>query len=91
MKHVVDVLINRRSLRFAKKHFWFNDEAIEPQSLATYLRGEKPEVGHPNAAYASQTGKGLMFFAKRIEDKAQPAGILNLVSQNSISQSGDCS
>ena len=69
-----------RSLRFSKKYFWFSDEAIEPQSLATYLRGEKSEIGHPNAAYASQTGRGLLFFAKRVEDKSQPAGILNLVS-----------
>ena len=69
-----------RSLRFSKNFFWFNDEAVDPQQLSTYLRGEKPEIGHPTAAYASQTGKGLMFFAKRAEDKPQPSGILNLVS-----------
>ncbi len=69
-----------RSFRFSKKFFWFGHESVEPQHLSTYLRSEKQEIAHPNAAYASQTGKGLLFFAKSIEDKAQPAGILNLVS-----------
>ena len=68
-----------KSFRFSKKFFWLSDEAVQPQHLAAYLRAEKPELTHHNAAYAAQTGKGLLFFAKRIEDKAQPAGILNLV------------
>lgn len=68
-----------KSFRFSKKFFWLGDEAVPPQHLASYLRTEKPELAHHNAAYAAQTGKGLLFFAKRIEDKAQPAGILNLV------------
>ena len=69
-----------KSFRFSKKFFWLSDEAVPPQHLASYLRTEKPELVHHNAAYAAQTGNGLLFFAKRIEDKAQPAGILNLVS-----------
>lgn len=67
-----------KSLRFAKKFFWFSDEALDPHMLSDYLKGEKPEVGKHNVAHASQTGKGLLFFAKRIEDKSHPAGILNL-------------
>ena len=70
----------RRSLRFSKKFFWLGHDAVEPQHLSGYLRNEKQDVAHHNVAHASQTGKGLLFFAKRIEDKAQPAGILNLVS-----------
>ena len=69
-----------RSLRFSKKFFWLGHDSVEPQHLSGYLRSEKQDVAHPNVAHASQTGKGLLFFAKRIEDKAQPAGILNLVS-----------
>lgn len=68
-----------RSFRFSKKFFWLSDEAVQPQHLGGYLRAEKPELAHHNAAYAAQTGEGLLFLAKRIEDKTQPAGILNLV------------
>lgn len=69
-----------RSLIFSKKFFWFSDEPIESKHLSEYLRGEKPEIAHHNVAHAGQTGKGLLFFAKRAEDKNHPAGILNLVS-----------
>ena len=69
-----------RSLRFTTKYFWFADEALEEKSLSTYLKTEKPEIGHHNAALATHTGKGLLLFAKREEDKSSPQGILNLVS-----------
>ena len=62
-----------------KHFFWFSDDPVEPQHLSGFLRSEKPDVGHHTAAYATQTGKGLMFCAKRVEDKTQPAGILDLV------------
>ena len=68
-----------RSLIFSKKFFWFSDEALESEHLSAYLRAEKAEVAHHNVAHASQTGKGLLFFAKRFEDKDHPTGILNLV------------
>lgn len=68
---------------FSKKFFWFSDEPIEPKQLSEYLRAEKPDTHH-NVAHASQTGKGLLFFAKRVEDKDHPAGILNLVRIHSI-------
>ena len=61
------------------KYFWFGDAALDENTLSAYLKSEKPEVGHPNAAYASQTGKGLLLFAKREDDQGTPAGILNLV------------
>jgi len=69
-----------RSFRFSKKFFWFGNEAVDSKSLATYLKSEKAEIAHPTAAHATQTGKGLLFYAKRVEDKAHPAGVLNLVS-----------
>jgi hypothetical protein len=47
--------------------------------LANYLRGEKPEVGNHNAAWSSQTGKGLLYYSKHANEKASPAGIINLV------------
>ena len=72
-------LIFTRSLIFSKKFFWLSDEPVESNSLSSYISNEKADVGHRNAAHASQTGKGLLFFAKRAEDKNHPAGILNLV------------
>lgn len=67
------------SFRFSKKYFWFGDEAVSTQSLSHYLRGEKPEVAHPTAAWSSQTGKGILYFVKHADQKATPAGVLNLV------------
>jgi Pleckstrin homology domain len=52
--------------------------------LDGYLRAEKADVAHPNAAWAHETGKGLLFFAKRAEDKAAPTGILNLVGSSHL-------
>jgi hypothetical protein len=47
--------------------------------LGLYLRGEKSEVSHPVTAWASQTGKGLLFFNKKGEsDRTQPAGVIAL-------------
>lgn len=64
---------------FSKKFVWFSEEPLEHKHLATYLGNEKSEVGHRNAAHATQTGNGLLLYAKRAEDKGHPAGILNLV------------
>ena len=47
--------------------------------MSHYLRAEKPEVAHPITAWASQTGKGLLFLTKQADQKAQPHGALNLV------------
>ncbi|MCJ1439021.1 hypothetical protein MMC27_008411 [Xylographa pallens] len=75
-----------KGLRFSKKFFWFGNDALDEKSLALYLKSEKPEVGHHNSAHASQTGKGLLLFAKRVEDKTSPAGILNLSDASDFSK-----
>lgn len=68
------------AFRFSKKYFWFGEEAAVPvSSLSQYLRGEKGEVAHPTAAWSSVTGKGLLYFVKHADEKATPAGVLNLV------------
>lgn len=69
-----------RGFRFAKRFFYFNEEAVESKHLSVFHQNEKAAVANPTAAWASQTGKGLLFFTKRAEDKATPAGIFNLVS-----------
>lgn len=71
--------ITSRQFTFSKKEFWLNDAAVTPQNLGLYLRGEKSEVSHPVTAWASQTGKGLLFFNKKGEsDRTQPAGVIPL-------------
>lgn len=71
--------VANRSLRFAKRFFYFNDEAIEAKQLSVYRQNEKPAVANATTAWATQTGKGLFFLTKRAEDKATPASIFNLV------------
>ncbi|KAL4920255.1 Pleckstrin homology domain-containing protein [Aspergillus aurantiobrunneus] len=71
-----------KSLRFAKRFFYFSDDAVESKQLAVYRGNEKPAVANPIVAWASQTGKGLLFITKRAEDKATPAGIISLVSRD---------
>lgn len=79
-RNIQDANDDNRSLRFVKRYFYFSEEPVEVKSLSQYLQTEKASVAHPLAAWASQSGKGLLFFAKRAEDKATPAGILSLVS-----------
>jgi hypothetical protein len=69
-----------RGFIFQKKHFWFGAEPVESKHLSSYLRGEKPEHANHNAAWASHTGKGLLFFSKKSSEKTSPAGVINLVS-----------
>lgn len=69
-----------RGLIFSKKYFWLSDAPVEHGQLSGYLSNEKSkDIAHPNAAHATQTGKGLLFYAKRSEDKGHPQGIFNLV------------
>ena len=76
----VPLLTVPSAFRFSKKYFWFGEEAAVPaSSLSHYLRGEKAEVAHPTAAWSSVTGKGLLYFVKHADEKANPAGVLNLV------------
>ena len=43
------------------------------------MRGEKPEIAHPVVAWASQTGKGLLFFNKKGDTtKKHPGTVLAL-------------
>ncbi|KAF2747415.1 hypothetical protein M011DRAFT_494531 [Sporormia fimetaria CBS 119925] len=78
----------KNAFRYSKKYFWFGDEAVSVQSLSHYLRGEKTEVAHPTAAWSSQTGKGLLYFVKHADEKATPAGVLNLSEATDLSKDG---
>ncbi|KAL8948390.1 MAG: hypothetical protein Q9222_005417 [Ikaeria aurantiellina] len=78
-----------KSLIYSKKYFWFGDEPVEHKHLTEFLRSEKAtDIARPNAAHATQTGKGLLFFAKRVEDKPQPQGIINLADIKDVVKAG---
>jgi hypothetical protein len=61
-------------------HFWLQDEPATAESLSHFVRTDKGDTRHADAAWARETGKGLLFYSKRSEDKATPTGIINLVS-----------
>jgi len=73
----------------SKRYFWFGEEEAVPVSkLAHYLRGEKPAVAHPTAAWSSVTSKGLLYYVKHADQKEYPAGILNLADATDIAEAG---
>lgn len=79
-----------KNLFFDKKFFWFGTEAVESKALASYLRGEKnQEAAQKNIAWATFTGKGLLYFSKgKASDKASPAGVINLSEVSDIVEDG---
>lgn len=79
VRHRTSTKLQNSAFRFSKKYFWFGEAPVASANLREYLRGEKPEVAHPTAAWASQTGKGLLYFVKHADQKEHPAGVLNLV------------
>ncbi|KIW06677.1 uncharacterized protein PV09_02382 [Verruconis gallopava] len=70
-----------------KVFFWFSEEPVESSQLKAYLAKGK-EAAASTAAWASQTGKGLLFFNKHGEDKAAPSGALNLADAEDIKEAG---
>lgn len=77
-----------KGIIFQKKFFFFGTDAVESKHLSSYLRGEKPDVANKNAAWASHTGKGLLFLTKKASEKANPAGIINLSEISDIKTEG---
>ncbi|KAE8354085.1 Pleckstrin homology domain-containing protein [Aspergillus coremiiformis] len=77
-----------KGLRFSKRFFYFSDDAVEGKQLSAFHQNEKPAVANPIAAWASQTGKGLLFFTKRAEDKNTPTGIFNLADVTDVTKEG---
>ncbi|KAK3672328.1 hypothetical protein LTR78_007868 [Recurvomyces mirabilis] len=68
-----------KSLVPSKKEFWLSDAPVTSHHLDLYTRGEKAEVSNPVVAWASQTGKGLLFFNKNGEtERTRPHSVLPL-------------
>lgn len=79
-----------KNLFFDKKFFWFGTEPVESKALTSYLRGEKnQEAAQKNIAWATSTGKGLLYFNKgKVADKKTPAGVINLSEVSDIVEEG---
>jgi hypothetical protein len=76
---LIHLLCIRELLQPPKKQFfWFGAEPTATQDLNHYLAKGK-EAAHSTAAWASQTGTGLLYFSKHGEKKEAPTGVLNLV------------
>lgn len=69
-----------------KRFFYFQDEPITEDNLKTYLR--RDNASKPIAAFASQTGKGLWFYAKDEGHKEAPHGIIKLADVADVTSSG---
>ncbi|KAI9775643.1 MAG: hypothetical protein M1839_000968 [Geoglossum umbratile] len=76
------------AFRFSKKYFWFGKEPIKTDDLHSYLRGEKPEIAHPVAAWSHQTGEGLLYFAKSADQKEKPSGVIKLADVGEVYKDG---
>jgi len=72
----------------SKRFFYLQEEPIAHDNLAVYLKKEKSDAAHSNAAHATVTGKGLLFFAKAADQKSTPSGILKLSSVTDVTPSG---
>lgn len=71
-----------------KKDFWLSDLPVTPQHMDQYMRGEKPEISNPVVAWASQTGKGLLFFNKKSDtDRTHPGTVLPLYEATDLHKS----
>ncbi|KAJ9607955.1 hypothetical protein H2200_008034 [Cladophialophora chaetospira] len=73
---------------FTKHYFWLQEEPSTHESLTNFLRSEKADSRHSDAAWARETGKGLLFYTKRVEDKSTPAGIINLSDATPVVKEG---
>lgn len=78
----------RRKFLYSKKYFWFGADAVDPKDLSSYLKAEKvAEVGHSVAAWAAETGKGLLFYSEKPGEKSSPHGAIQLVCGFALSHS----
>ncbi|KAI0882131.1 Pleckstrin homology domain-containing protein [Annulohypoxylon maeteangense] len=77
-----------KNLIYSKLHFWFGTEAVPKDKLAAYLKNEKTaEVAQHVAAWATETGKGLLFYGKE-SDKSTPTGAIQLAEASEPSTEG---
>lgn len=69
-------------------YFWFGEEAVEVKKLSSFLSKATTDYAHNAAAWSSQTGKGLLYYAKNKDQKDAPAGVLPLAEVSDIATVG---
>ncbi|KAK7398119.1 hypothetical protein QQX98_012502 [Neonectria punicea] len=75
LSHKAQGLSFPKNLIPTKEFFFFGTEAVEAKALAAYLKAEKSvETAHSNIAWATETGKGLLF----VGDKKSPSSVISL-------------
>jgi hypothetical protein len=62
---------------YSKKLFWFGSEPVDLKSISTFKADKVADVAHHVTSWASETGKGLLFFGEK--DKSAPQGAIHLV------------
>jgi hypothetical protein len=65
-------------LIFSKKFFWFGAEPVDVKALASFKADKAVDTAHHVAAWAAETGKGLLFYSEK-SDKGVPHGAIQLV------------
>ncbi|KAB5549771.1 Pleckstrin homology domain-containing protein [Coniochaeta sp. 2T2.1] len=66
-----------KNFLYSKKFFWFGSEPVDTKAVSTFKHDKVADVAHHVAAWASETGKGLLFFSERA-DKSAPHGAIQL-------------
>ncbi|KAH8905937.1 hypothetical protein BR93DRAFT_959605 [Coniochaeta sp. PMI_546] len=66
-----------KNFLYSKKFFWFGSEPVDTKAASTFKHDKVADVAHHVAAWASETGKGLLFFSERA-DKTAPHGAIQL-------------
>ncbi|KAF5689565.1 hypothetical protein FDENT_4344 [Fusarium denticulatum] len=83
LNHKAQGLSFPKNLIPSKEFFFFGTEAVEPKALSHYLKSEKStETAHSNIAWASETGKGLLF----VGDKKNPSSVISLQANRQFPQ-----
>ncbi len=82
------MLTMSRNLIHSKKLFWFGSEPIELNKVAAFKADKVADVAHHVTAWASETGKGLLFFSEK--DKGTPQGAIQLVRPQLASAKTEC-
>ncbi|KAI0015478.1 Pleckstrin homology domain-containing protein [Xylariomycetidae sp. FL0641] len=77
-----------KNLMYSKNYFWFGTDAMEKEKFSTYLKNEKAaDVAHHVVSWATETGKGLLFYGKE-SDKSTPTGVIQLAETSEPTADG---
>lgn len=75
-----------KNLIYSKKLFWFGTEPVDLKAVGSFKADKVAEVAHHVQAWASETGKGLLFFGEK--DKSAPQGAVQLAEASEPSTDG---